>query len=253
MAIWWVFLAGVLALAVVLIGFIAALVISQRRVLRVEREHARKLLAAQEAERAWVAREVHDDVLQRVFAVQEALHRVAMGLPEQEPAKSARTLEALREDLDDVNYVLRGVARRLHPTVVERAGLVAGLEELARVGIHDLDITLTVPDRAVSLRWDAALAAYRIAYEALRNVAYHSGVRQAVVILAVQDGWIHLTVEDAGRGFDLDGKGPEAGLGLVSMQERAAAAGGQFDLTTEPGKGTRVEARFPLAAASNSQ
>ena len=247
-AIWWVFVAGVLALAVVLTGFVAALVISQRRVLRLEREHARQLLEAQEAERAWVAREVHDDVLQRVAALRAELEGMA-GQAQRGPVGDLQKLEALRGELDDLSHVLRGVAHRLHPSVVERAGLVAGLRSLAEEveRTHRLTVGLDVPEQAVPLRWDAALAAYRITQEALRNVARHSGCREAAVALDLEDGYVRLRIEDRGCGFDADGPGP--GLGLVAMQERAVLAGGEFDLRSEKGQGTRIDVSFPLAGA----
>ncbi|HLB54004.1 MAG TPA: ATP-binding protein, partial [Gemmatimonadales bacterium] len=118
-------------------------------------------------------------------------------------------------------------------------------EEVERT--HRLTVGLDVPEQAVPLRWDAALAAYRITQEALRNVARHSGCREAAVALDLEDGYVRLRIEDRGCGFDADGPGP--GLGLVAMQERAVLAGGEFDLRSEKGQGTRIEVSFPLAGA----
>ena len=248
-AIWWVFVAGLLALAVVLVGFIVALVISQRRVIRVERDHARKLLEAQEAERAWVAREVHDDALQRVAMVRAELEYLLAESADQARPEDARKLAAVRAELDDLSHVLRQVAHRLHPSMIEQAGLLAGLRSL----VGDVERTLGVevllhePDRPLPLELDCALAAYRIAQEALRNVARHSGCRTAELSLTAADGWIRLRISDQGRGFDAHDDGGRAGLGLIAMQERAALAGGKFELSSEPGRGTMVEAAFPLA------
>jgi len=247
-AIWWVFLAGLLALAVTLTGFVVALVISQRRVLTVERDHARRLLEAQEAERAWVAREVHDDALQRIAVLRAELEHLLAEHPAAEPSGEARTLAALRDELDDLSEVLRTVAHHLHPSMVEQAGLLAGLRSLANeVGRSlGLRVTLQEPDGPVPLRLDSALAAYRIAQEALRNVARHSGSRDAELALGVCDGWVSLRVSDHGRGFSLPGAEPQRGLGLIAMQERAALAGGRFEVTSEPARGTEVQVMFPI-------
>jgi signal transduction histidine kinase len=250
--IWWVFLAGLLALAVVLVGFIVALVISQRRVIRVERDHARKLLEAQEAERAWVAREVHDDALQRVAAVRSEVEYLLAESAAHVRPEDARKLIALKAELDDLSHMLREVAHRLHPSMIEQAGLVAGLRslvlEVARS--NELEVTLREPAQPVLLKLDVALAAYRIAQEALRNVARHSGSRTAELLLVAADGWMSLRVSDGGQGFDTGAAGQGGqGLGLIAMQERAALAGGKFELNSQPGRGTVVEVAFPLAEA----
>jgi two-component system, chemotaxis family, CheB/CheR fusion protein len=248
--VWWVFIAGVLALTVVLVGFIVALVISQRRVIRVERDHARKLLEAQEAERAWVAREVHDDALQRVAAVRSEVEYLLADSAGHVRPEDARKLEALKTELDDLSHMLREVAHRLHPSMLEQAGLVAGLRSLINEveRSHGLQVTLEQPAEPLLLKLDVALAAYRIAQEALRNVARHSGGLKAELLLAQSNGWMRLRVRDDGRGFDTGAAGRSGqGLGLIAMQERAALAGGSFALSSELGGGTVVEAAFPLA------
>lgn len=249
--IWWVFLAGVLALVVVLVGFVVALVISQRRVIRVEREHARLLLEAQEAERAWVAREVHDDALQRVLVVRAELELLEADTAGSPRAADVRRLGALKAELDDLSFLLRRVAHRLHPSMLEKAGLVAGLQGLVEeVGRSvALEVRLEVPDAPVVLGLETALALYRIAQEALRNVARHSGAQQAVLALTTQPGWVVLRIADRGCGFETGVANRPRGLGLVAMQERAALAGGRFAVTSEPGRGTRIEAAFPLPEA----
>ena len=248
--IWWVFIAGLLALAVVLVGFIVALVISQRRVIRVERDHARKLLEAQEAERAWVAREVHDDALQRVAVVRAELDCLLAECAT-DGSPDLRRLAALRTELDDLSHMLRQVAHRLHPSLVEQAGLLAGLRSL-RSEVErtlGLEVTLREPAGPLALGLDQALAAYRITQEALRNVARHAG--NPAVELSVEAGQSAtvLRVADHGCGFNPASAGERAGLGLIAMQERAALAGGSFELISEPGRGTVVEVSFPNPVA----
>lgn len=223
--------------------------ISQRRVLKVERDHARRLLEAQEAERAWVAREVHDDALQRVFTVRAEVELLRQETNKGAPVDPARKLGALLGELDDLSAMLRTVAHRLHPSMVEQSGLLAGLRSLvADVSWNGgLAVTLQAPERPIPLKLAAALAAYRIAQEALRNVARHSGGQQAELTLEVVDGWMMLRVSDRGRGFTTTPGGDRPGLGLIAMQERAALAGGRFSLASEPGHGTVVEVAFPVA------
>ena len=247
--VWWVFIAGLLALAVVLVGFIVALVISQRRVIRVERDHARRLLEAQEAERAWVAREVHDDALQRVFAVQAELDYLLANSATQGRPAEIRTLTALRAELGDLSEMLRRVAHRLHPSMIEHSGLLAGLRSLRNEVERtlDLEVTLHEPDAPPPLGLDQALAAYRIAQEALRNVARHSGSRSAELRVETDGGWTRMRIADRGRGFSPGADGERAGIGLIAMQERAALAGGSFEVASEPGHGTVVEVAFPPA------
>lgn len=245
--VWWIFIAGLLALAVVLVGFIVALVISQRRVIRVERDHARKLLEAQEAERAWVAREVHDDALQRVCAVRAELECLLADPDTQARPAEIRKLTALRSELDDLSEMLRRVAHRLHPSMIEHSGLLTGLRSLGGEVERSLgvQVSLREPEGPLPLGLDQAVAAYRIAQEALRNVARHSGCRSAELSVETQGGWTRLRVTDQGRGFNPDSDGEGAGLGLIAMQERAALAGGTFEVVSEPGRGTVIEVAFP--------
>jgi len=224
-------------------------VISQRRVLKVERDHARRLLEAQEAERAWVAREVHDDALQRVMVVRAELELLSAGSRARGHTEDAKKLAAVTTELDDLSYLLRTVAHRLHPTMLEQAGLVAGLRSLAnemgRSG--GLNVTLQAPDGTLPLKPDTALATYRIAQEALRNVIRHAQISAADVSVSVADGWMSLRVSDRGRGFAAGKAAGSDGLGLIAMQERAALAGGRFRVTSQPGHGTLIEVAFPLA------
>jgi signal transduction histidine kinase len=192
-----------------------------------------------------VAREVHDDVLQRI-ALLRAEVEVLQGIPPAERRAIERKLGALVDELDDLSHVLRSVARRLHPSTVEQAGLVAALRQLVTdVAGLGLQVTLEAPDAPVPLRLDRALAAYRIAQEALRNVARHAGSRDAALALELSDGHVVLRISDRGRGFQ-PASNRQPGIGMVGMQERAALAGGYFQVRSEPGQGTVVQAAFPL-------
>jgi signal transduction histidine kinase len=206
----------------------------------VAREHARHLLVAQEAERAWFAREMEEDALQRVAVVRAEVEAFCVR------ARDARRLAPIRSQLDALAHVLRTVAHQVHPSLVERAGLVAGLRSLGEEMRRSLGLTVrvSVPAEPLTVRLDVALAAYRIAQEALRNVARHAGVREAEITLSLREGWLILVVSDRGRGFGSTRAAGRRGLGLVAMQERASLAGGRFEVESRRGRGTSVKAWF---------
>lgn len=237
------FLGALLSVAILLIAFVAALVISQRRRLAQEEAHARRLLAAQEEERSRVARELHDDALQRIAMIRNNVDEVAQASPE-----AQHRLGGVSEELEDLSTVLRTAARQLHPSVVEKAGLVRALQELAEEFSRTsrLDVRVALPATAPAVRPELGVAVYRIAQEALRNVVRHSGVSQADVSLDVDGatGALTLRVIDAGRGFDTGTSRRDEGLGLIAMRQRAVGAGGRLSVRAAPGAGTVVTAVF---------
>jgi two-component system sensor histidine kinase UhpB len=242
------FVAGALSVAIILAAFVAALVISQRRRLAQEHAHAQRLLAAQEEERSRVARELHDDALQRIALIRNDVDEVAAASPD-----ARHRLGGVSEELEDLSTVLRTAARHLHPSVVEKAGLVRALGELASEfgRTAGLDVRLAVPaDLAVPVA--PAVAVYRIAQEALRNVVKHAGVTEVDLSLEVAAGTgaLVLRVADAGRGFDAGPPRPEDGLGLIAMRQRAEAMGGHLTVRAAPGKGTVVTAVVAPGRAS---
>ena len=127
----WIYLGTVLAITVILTALGAAVFIYQRRFLALHREYAKKLIAAHEEERAYVAREVHDDALQRVALLQ---HDVEQWSASDNGAGSDREKarsKALRGELEDLGVMLRRVAHRLHPAIIDQGGLIPALAQLA--------------------------------------------------------------------------------------------------------------------------
>ncbi len=244
---WSLFVAAVLSVAIVLAAFLAALVLSQRHRLALEREHTQRLLAAQEEERSRVARELHDDALQRVVLLRHELEGVARGVP----PDAVHRLEGIVGELEDLGTVLRTAAHQLHPSTVEKAGLVRALGALAAEyeRAHGLEVQLDLPAADVVTSPGVSVAAYRIAQEALRNVARHAGVGRADLALRTGAGQLTLRVADAGHGFDPERGGPGSGLGLIAMRQRAAALGGRLTIAARPGGGTVVTVEFPGATA----
>lgn len=234
-----------LALVVILTAFASALIVYQRRFLRAHRTFADNLLAAHEEERAWVAREVHDDALQRVAMLVHELDE----WPASAVANTQERLAALREEIEDLGVMLRRVAHRMHPALIDHAGLVPALQALAvdvsRASGVRVDVSEETNSHGVVPSRDHALLIYRIAQEALRNVSKHAGVTHCQMHIALSTDQIELRVQDEGKGFVADDNARVRGLGLISMAERARLADGRLDIWSRPGAGTRVSAVIP--------
>jgi len=211
---------------------------------------SRRLIRAQEEERAMIARELHDDVTQRlaVLAIDagRAEHAATDG-------KQADALRALREELARISEDVHSLAYQLHSSVLEELGLAEALrtacERLRRrssVEVSlDLDPTLVDPGK------DAGLCLFRVAQEALNNVARHSHAQTANVTLRQIDGGVLLAIRDDGVGFDTAGPRPPMSLGLASMRERLRLVNGTLDIESEPGHGASIVAWTPAREASS--
>ncbi|HTO73721.1 MAG TPA: ATP-binding protein [Gemmatimonadales bacterium] len=244
--LWWVFVAAFLAAFVLLVAFGIALLVYQRRFLALHRDYASQLLTGQDEERAWVAREVHDDALQRIALLDQECERLAGSL-QSAPQGRVVPVGAIRAEIKDLGVVLRSLAHRLHPALLDKGGLNAALTSLAgeiERG-YDLRVKVTLPAELPKVTGPQALAIYRIAQEALRNAGKHSGVPEAELDLDESGESYVLTISDKGRGFDTRAPRRNTGLGLIAMSERAFLAQGQCTVSSRADGGTVVEARFP--------
>jgi signal transduction histidine kinase len=247
-AFWSLFLAGVVSLTIVVVALAAAMVVAQRRRLTLQQDYSQRVLRAHEEERAWVARELHDDMLQRVALIRHELDTLWATLSAGATAQQAQRLRALTAELTDLGEALRGVAHRLHPTIVDQIGLPRSLEALAgELGRAGLSVNVTTGGAGQPIPNPVAHTAYRIAQEALRNIVKHAGVQSAELSLATTGTALVLRIRDHGKGL---GAGAKAkGLGLSSMVERAQLARGSLTITSREGEGTTIEANLPLEAA----
>ena len=210
--------------------------------------YAQRILQAHEQERAWIAGELHDDALQRVAMIRHELDGLWTSVaPAAGPGERHR-LRALNAELLDLGVLLRNIAQRLHPSLLDHIGLQAALQALAaEVGrALGLEVTLKVPEGELTVPKIVAHAAYRIAQEALRNAAAHAGTGAATLELVRANGDLVIRVSDAGRGFVQEEADARQGLGLLAMQERAGYVGGRLRVDSTPGAGTTVEATLPL-------
>jgi two-component system, NarL family, sensor histidine kinase UhpB len=209
------------------------------------REATGRVLAAQEAERLRIALELHDQVGQELTAVLLGLARLQGQLASPWRDELIGVQEAVRASLEDV----RRIALELRPEALDDLGLVSALVVLCdrfgqRTGIavgHHFDRQIP------ALAPEQELVVYRVAQEALTNVARHSGAQRADLSLRADDGKLVVTVTDWGRGL---GEDPEPGTGIQGMRERAALIGARVDLGPNPdGGGCTVTLRLDTAGA----
>jgi signal transduction histidine kinase len=208
---------------------------------------SRRLIAAQEEERARIARELHDDIGQQVTLLLLEITRVHQ---RGERPEGDGLVEGAA---DRLHYLARSVyelTHRLHPTAMEIMGLVPALSGLAReLSRPELTITFAHDSVPAVLPKEITIGLFRIVQEALHNALKHSGADQVSVSMTGEGDGLVVTVADDGVGFDADLLRAK-GLGLASMAERVALIKGSLKITSRPGGGTRLEVRAPLPAST---
>jgi signal transduction histidine kinase len=204
------------------------------------------IMAGQEKERKAIARELHDELGQ----VLTALGMDAVWLYERLKATDVKAADRARTMCDLIDRTIdevRVLATRLRPGVLDDLGLIPALEWYISEFKRRTGISCSFKCRkAPGVDGAAATAAYRIAQEALTNVARHSFATQAQVALQAQNGIMTLTVADNGRGFAVQSLDESQCLGLAGMRERAGLLGGTLEMYSLPGKGTQVCFKLPL-------
>ncbi len=210
---------------------------------------AGRLITAQEAERARIARELHDDVCQDVAAISVDLSHLRQHAGGVQPHVLEESLNSLQRRTATVAENLRLLSHGLHPSVLHHIGLVAALQaqcaEVERQ--HRLHVTFFADGEVEPASRLVALSLFRIAQEALRNTAKHARARHATLSLARLDGELMLAIADDGSGFDVIGARQKGGLGLVSIEERARLVQGRVTICSQPRHGTVVDVRVPSA------
>jgi two-component system sensor histidine kinase UhpB len=209
--------------------------------LEVERrDSVARALAAQEGERLRVAQELHDGVGQSLTGVVLQLGRAARDMPEPDRERVLEAQETARDSLEEV----RRIARMLRPEALDDLGLASALHVLGeRIAEHsELDVDVHVQPGLPDFGEDAELVVYRVAQEALTNVARHAQANRAQVRLELSAGRPLLEIEDDGRGFTSDGR---EGGGVRGMRERAVLIGATLRLSHSPLGGARVTLELP--------
>jgi signal transduction histidine kinase len=208
------------------------------------RDLSRRLIGAHEDERALLARELHDDVSQRLAVLAIEAGRAEAGVPDRPQADALRVL---REGLVRVSEDVHALAYQLHPSLLEELGLAEALRAECehRGRLHEFDVHVDVNPLPRDVDRDVALCLFRVAQEALGNAARHARASVVTVTLRQVDGGLVLAVADDGVGFDPEDREAGRHLGLASMRERTRLVKGTLDVESGPGRGTTVVAWAP--------
>jgi signal transduction histidine kinase len=205
------------------------------------------LINAEEQERSRVASELHDDFSQRLAILALGLENVQ----EATPASFGDVHKQLRElakSTSELGTDLHTLSHQLHSSTLESLGLVPAVGALCKefTAKQGIRVDFKANEIPRSVHPDVALCIFRIVQEGLRNMKKYSGAEEAEVDLRMTGDRLEISVSDEGGGFSLSELGQNGGLGIRSMEERARLLGGKFEIHSEPGKGTTLEAWVPL-------
>ncbi|HXF12577.1 MAG TPA: PAS domain S-box protein [Terriglobales bacterium] len=210
---------------------------------------SRKVIEAQEQERARIGRELHDDIAQRL-----SLLAIDLGQLRNDPSEIRSRLEALRLETIGVCKDVHGLSHELHSSKLGYVGVVAGIQgwcmefaERQRIEVNfKNDVSNAVP-------LETGLCLLRVLQEALNNAVKHSGAKRIEVRLTETSEGIHLSVSDSGRGFDMEAAKHGRGLGLTSMQDRVRLVHGSIVIDSQPMRGTTIHVRVPLSSNETTE
>lgn len=227
---------------------IVALDITEHKLLEDQLRHLpARILAAQEAERKRIGRELHDSIGQALGGIklllESEVRKLAGAIAPEHIARLSRIVPLTQEAITEVQRIVMD----LRPTILDDLGFSVAVGWLARK-FHELNPGIHLAMENILAEADLSevqkTVLFRVIQEALNNVGKHSGAHKARVVLRALRGEIELTVADDGGGFSLDGRERE-GVGLSSMQERLELIGGRLEIKTAPGRGCTVKALLP--------
>jgi len=210
-----------------------------------------ELVSAQESERRRISRELHDEVGQVLSAIMLGLGNLRSALKDNNSGEAFRQLQ-LVEDMTERNAsVVRNISLLLRPTMLDDLGLVPALKWYAREVSRTSPMAVDVVAESFvdDLPEEQRTCVFRIAQEAVRNAARHSGAQQVRICIQERGNELSLAVQDDGRGFD---PSEDAGLGILGMRERVMHLAGKLEVNSRPGKGTIVALSLPLPAGHRS-
>lgn len=206
-----------------------------------------RLINAQEEERKRIARELHDDLNQRMALLSIELEQLGQRI--QKPRNLRSLVQNLQTRAKEISAEIHRLSYRLHPSKLDHLGLAAAVaslcEELSQG--RGLKIEFRQKGLPAAVPKDVSLCVFRIAQESLRNSIRHSGARRARVVLEKAEGALRLSVSDDGCGFDAESDALKRGLGFTSIKERLRLVGGEARIYSRPAAGTRIEISVPLA------
>jgi signal transduction histidine kinase len=221
-------------------------VTDQKRAMALNRDLAGRLIASQEDERQRIARELHDDLSQKIALLSIEIDQLIADINGHEHRSRLRKIS---DDAAGIATDVHNLSHELHPSKLQTLGLVSAIQSLCHDVTTQYGVNVAFTSAALTRPVDpnVSLCLYRIAQEALHNVARHSGAPEASVRLTCDNDGLLLQIADPGIGFEP--RVQRTGLGLISMRERAAIVGGKLAIEAFPGRGTRLDVRVPLASA----
>jgi PAS domain S-box-containing protein len=215
---------------------------------------SRKLVDIQEKERTRIARELHDDINQRLALLAVEIDTLRLNAPNSSDELNRQLTEVYR-GINEVSAGVQLISHQLHSPQLEHLGLVSAMKGLCRefATRQKVEIDFKNDDIPQRVSNDTSLCLFRILQEALHNAAKHSGVRQFEVRLGCSSNQLHLTVSDRGAGFDVESAMNQEGLGLTSMHERVRLMRGTILIVSKPMDGTTVHVHVPFGLEHRSQ
>jgi PAS domain S-box-containing protein len=209
----------------------------------------RRLIEAQEQERTRIARELHDDINQRIALLTVQLEEWDQHLPNSE-AQVRKHIGSVCEQLADLGNDVQALSHRLHSSKLEYLGLAAAVSGFCKELSEQQIVVIDFSDAGIprNLPKEISLCMFRVLQEALQNAIKHSGERRFKVELSGTSAQIRLTVKDLGIGFDPQDAFNHRGIGLISMRERLQLVSGELFIQSKPGHGTTINACVPLKA-----
>jgi signal transduction histidine kinase len=206
-----------------------------------------RLIECQERERSRIARELHDDICQRLTLLSLEIEQARNALDESHVDRDARIL-GIRQRCCEIASDVQALSHELHSSKLDHLGLEAALRGFCKEFSkqQNLEVSLTQNGVPSTLPKDISLCLFRVTQEALRNAAKHSGATRLTVDLLGAEDLVLLEIRDSGVGFDMQRVAQANGLGLVSMQERVHLVEGVFTIESTPNQGTRIWVMIPL-------
>ena len=238
-----------------IVGAVVAFIdITERKVAEVALASvSRRLIEAQEQERTRIARELHDDIGQRLALLTIELEQLQQNSPDL-PAEVRSRVGVLREQVSGVATDVQSLSHELHSSKLEYLGIATALRAFCEEFSDQQSVEVVFAHDEVprTLPQGISLCLFRVLQEALHNAVKHSGARHFDVELRVTSNQIQLTVRDSGSGFDVAEAMKTHGLGLVSMAERLKLVDGQLSIDSQPQRGATICASIPLGKVARA-
>jgi signal transduction histidine kinase len=203
-------------------------------------------------ERERISQELHDSIIQSLYAISlslEDLPEVIGEDPAEGAARADRAIDSIHSTIRDIRNFIMG----LQPEMLANADLATGLRTLAAEFQANtmIDLELELDDRVNEPSADRDAHVLAISREALSNIGRHSGATRATIELITNEESLHLVIRDNGRGFDVARERNSRQRGLTNLRSRAEAIGGTMTLTSDPGRGTRLELLIPIEGVND--